>query len=165
MLTVTGAQAPSAGEIHPARLSAGPPDNWTGTSAPTEGVVLIPDHVDPTNPRRVYDLGHRAERKYLYEAVLVDGTGADINRFIARSILVDLWDDLYLPRAVRCAWAATIEPLRPAEHEPPLTATARPAVTFSTTKTSRPTAERPRSPRPSTATYHDVVYGDSGCGF
>jgi len=88
-------------------ISAPPPD-WTGADAPTQGAVLIPDHVDPTNPRRVYELDDPAERKYLYEIVLTDGTAADVKRFIARSILVDLWGRLYLPASIRTAWADTV---------------------------------------------------------
>jgi hypothetical protein len=119
VLTETGAQRSAVVPIDPSWPSVGAPDDWTGGEAPVEGVVLIPDHIDPTNPRRVYDLAHRAERKYLYEVVLVDGTGTDINRFIARTILVDLWDGLYLPRAVRSAWATTIDTFRPDDCEQP----------------------------------------------
>ena len=70
--------------------------------------MLIPDHVDPTNPRRVYELDDPGERKYLYEIVLTDGTAADVKRLIARSILVDLWGRLYLPASIRTAWADTV---------------------------------------------------------
>jgi hypothetical protein len=141
VLTVTRAQpcAPGGVELSPAFV--GPPDGWTGSGAPTEGVVLIPDHIDPTNPRRIYDLAYRAECKYLYEVVLVDGTGIDINRFIARTILVELWDHLYLPRAVRKAWAPTIDPLRPAEHQKSTAATTHPAGTPVTAETSPPQRE------------------------
>jgi hypothetical protein len=95
------------------RSVLGPPADWTGTDAPTDGAVLIPDHVDPTNPRRVYELEDRAECKYLYEIVLTDGTAADINRLIADTVLADLWDRLYLPHDVRVAWAPTIRSRRP----------------------------------------------------
>jgi hypothetical protein len=113
VLTVTGAQVPA---VVAARASSGPPEDWTGREAPVEGFVLIPDHIDPTNPRRVYDLAHRAERKYLYEVVLVDGTRTDINRLIAPTILVDLWDGLYLPSTVRSAWVTTIDTIKTSAH-------------------------------------------------
>ena len=119
VLTDTGAQQSAGAPVDPSWTTVGVPDDWTGWEAPVEGVVLVPDHIDPTNPRRVYDLAHRAECKYLYEVVLVDGTGTDINRFIARTILVDLWDGLYLPWAVRTAWATTIDTLRPDDHQNP----------------------------------------------
>jgi hypothetical protein len=99
----------SAGVRRPA---LGPPDGWTGTEARTSGAVLVPDQIDPSNPRRVYELEDRDERKYLYEIVLTDGTAADINGLIDRSWLVELWDRLYLPADVRAAWAPVIGTLR-----------------------------------------------------
>jgi hypothetical protein len=109
--TRTGHQ-PSSTDAGPSRREIGPPVDWTGLLAPTDCFVAIPDHIDPTNPRRVYDLDDRAERKYLYEVVLADGTSADINRLIARTVLLDLWDGLYLSQAVRSSWADTITALR-----------------------------------------------------
>jgi hypothetical protein len=97
------------------RSEVGPPVDWTGLLAPTDWTVVIPDHIDATNPRRVYDLDDPAERKYVYEVVLADGTSADINRLIARAVLLELWDGLYLPQEVRSAWADTITGLRTAE--------------------------------------------------
>jgi len=79
---------------------------WTGTTAPTSGLVAIPDHIDPTNFNRTYDLDDPAERKYLYEIVLTDGTPDDAEHLIHRSHLASLWDRLYLPRQVRSAWEA-----------------------------------------------------------
>ena len=81
-------------------------DGWTGSTAPTSGIVVVPDHVDPTNFRRVYDLDDPAERKYLYEVVLADGTAEDIERLIHHTHLTELWDRLYLPTAVRRTWPA-----------------------------------------------------------
>jgi hypothetical protein len=89
--------------------AVGPPADWTGAEAPTQGAVLVPDHIDPTNPRRVYELDDPAERKYLYEIVLTDGTPADVNRLIGRSILVELWARLYLPAGIRAAWATVLD--------------------------------------------------------
>jgi hypothetical protein len=98
------------------RPQVGPPVDWTGLAALSDcTVVVIPDHIDATNPRRVYDLDDPAERKYLYEVVLADGTSADINRLIARPLLLELWDGLYLSQEVRSAWAETITGLRTAE--------------------------------------------------
>jgi hypothetical protein len=88
--------------------TVGPPADWTGVEAPTQGAVQVPDHIDPTNPRRVYELDDPAERKYLYEIVLTDGTPADVNRLIARSILVDLWARLCLPASLRAAWETVL---------------------------------------------------------
>ena len=70
--------------------------------------MLIPDHVDPTNPRHVYELENRAECKYLYEIVLTDGSASDIDRIIDHALFVELWDRLYLPNDVRTAWALAL---------------------------------------------------------
>jgi hypothetical protein len=48
-----------------------------------------------------------------YETVLQEGTPADILAYVDGALLVDLWADLVLPRAVRSAWA----PLIPASGE------------------------------------------------
>jgi hypothetical protein len=89
-------------------IPSAPPVGWTGTRAPRKGAVVLPDHIDPTNPRRVYELDEPVECKYVYEVVLVDGTAADVERFVDRARLVELWPCLYLPRWVRDAWAPTI---------------------------------------------------------
>jgi len=87
----------------------GPPAGWTGSDARTSGWVVIPDHVDPTNPQRVYELDDPAERKYVYEIVLADGTDEDINRLIDHTLLAELWDRLYLPHPVRVAWRQALD--------------------------------------------------------
>jgi hypothetical protein len=113
------AHEPSGAGTDLRRPGVGPPVDWTGLLAPTDCAVVIPDHIDATNPRRVYDLDDPAERKYLYEVVLADGTSADINRLVARSVLLELWDRLYLSQEVQAAWAGTITALRAAEQERP----------------------------------------------
>jgi hypothetical protein len=40
--------------------------------------------------------------------VLRAGTEADVNRYVDGVFLVDLWDELVLPRSVRAAWAPLI---------------------------------------------------------
>jgi hypothetical protein len=112
VLGATGSRQPEAGGLDVVRTWLGPPDDWTGIDAPTGGIVLIPDHIDPTNPRRVYDLDNTAECKYLYEIVLADGTPTDINELINQTLLARLWDGLYLPRDVRAAWADAISQWR-----------------------------------------------------
>jgi hypothetical protein len=87
---------------------SGPPAGWPAGPVPTEGAVVIGDHIDPTNPHRVYELDDPAQCKYLYEIVLADGTGDDINRLIDRRRLAELWHRLYLPASVRQAWSTAI---------------------------------------------------------
>jgi hypothetical protein len=40
--------------------------------------------------------------------VLQEGTPADILAYVDGALLVDLWEDLVLPRSVRSAWAPLI---------------------------------------------------------
>jgi hypothetical protein len=44
--------------------------------------------------------------------VLQEGRPADILAYVDGALLVDLWDDLVLPRAVRSAWAPVIHASR-----------------------------------------------------
>jgi hypothetical protein len=44
----------------------------------------------------------------VYEVVLREGTPDDISSTIDGALLVDLWDELVLPRAVRSAWDPVI---------------------------------------------------------
>lgn len=41
--------------------------------------------------------------------VLREGREEDILRYIDGTLLVDLWDELVLPQAVRAAWAPLIQ--------------------------------------------------------
>lgn len=70
--------------------------------------VELPLHLNWTVPGRVFDLRSRADRSRVYETVLQEGRPADILAYVDGALLVDLWDDLVLPRAVRSAWAPLI---------------------------------------------------------
>jgi hypothetical protein len=54
------------------------------------------------------DLSSRTDRARLYEVVLQEGRPDDILAYIDGALLVDLWDDLVLPRAVRSAWTPVV---------------------------------------------------------
>jgi transcriptional regulator with XRE-family HTH domain len=71
-------------------------------------VVELPLHLNWSAPGRVFDLRSRADRARVYEIVLQEGKPADILAFIDGALLIDLWDDLVLPRAARSAWAPLI---------------------------------------------------------
>jgi hypothetical protein len=66
-------------------------------------------------PGRAFDLRSRADRARVYEIVLQEGRPADILAYVDGALLVDLWDDLVLPRAVRSAWAPLVVPSGEAE--------------------------------------------------
>jgi hypothetical protein len=69
------------------------------------GRVELPLHVAWSEPRRVYDLAERYDRRRVYEQVLSEGTIADVTFFVRASDLIDLWDELIIPVHVRAAWA------------------------------------------------------------
>jgi transcriptional regulator with XRE-family HTH domain len=71
-------------------------------------MVELPLHLNWSAPGRVFDLRSRADRARVYEIVLQEGRPADILAYVDGALLVDLWDDLVLPRAVRSAWAPVI---------------------------------------------------------
>jgi transcriptional regulator with XRE-family HTH domain len=73
--------------------------------------VELPLHLNWSAPGRVFDLRSRADRARLYEIVLQEGMPADILAYVDGALLVDLWEDLVLPRTVRSAWAPLISAL------------------------------------------------------
>jgi hypothetical protein len=54
---------------------------------------------DPT-----YDPADRRQRARVYEQVLREGNAEDVRYFIDVDELIELWDDLVLPRPVSRAW-------------------------------------------------------------
>ena len=51
-----------------------------------------------------YDLADRADRARVYEQVLREGTEDDVRFYVEADSLLELWDELVLPRSVRQAW-------------------------------------------------------------
>jgi hypothetical protein len=73
------------------------------------GVVELPLHIRWSGPPRHYDLTDRQQRARVYEQVLREGNDEDVRRFIRADDLIDMWDELVLPRHVRQAWADWLE--------------------------------------------------------
>jgi len=71
--------------------------------------VELPLTLNWSQPGRMFRLIDRGDRARVYELVLREGTEADVLRYIDGALLVDLWDELVLPRAVRAAWSPLIE--------------------------------------------------------
>ena len=71
-------------------------------------MVELPLHLNWSAPGRVFDLRSRACRARVYEIVLQEGRPADILTYVDGALLVDLWDELVLPQAVRSAWAPVV---------------------------------------------------------
>lgn len=76
--------------------------------ARARAVVELPLHLTWSASGRVFDLRARAGRARVYEIVLQEGTHADILGYMDGALLVDLWEDLVLPRFVRSAWAPLV---------------------------------------------------------
>jgi transcriptional regulator with XRE-family HTH domain len=72
--------------------------------------VELPLHLNWSAPGRIFNLRSRADRARVYETVLQEGRPADILAYVDGTLLVDLWDELILPRAVRSAWAPLVAP-------------------------------------------------------
>ena len=66
--------------------------------------VVLPLHLNWSQPGAPVNLAARQERARAYEVVLREGAAGDIEQYIDGALLVDLWDELVLPRAVRSAW-------------------------------------------------------------
>ncbi len=74
--------------------------------------VELPLHVDCSSRDRTVDLSDRPRRLRAYEAILREGRPEDVEHLIDGVLLVDGWDDLVLPRAVRAAWQPVIDQAR-----------------------------------------------------
>lgn len=71
--------------------------------------VVLPLELNWSGSGRTYRLRDRRERSRLYEVVLREGEPADLERYLDGALLVDAWQDLVLPRALRTAWQDVID--------------------------------------------------------
>ncbi|MDQ2956019.1 MAG: helix-turn-helix domain-containing protein [Actinomycetota bacterium] len=81
-------------------------------------MVELPLRLNWSQPGRVFRLAERGDRARVYELVLGEGADADVLRYVDGALLVDLWDELVLPRVVRAAWSPLIEQIRRASNVP-----------------------------------------------
>lgn len=70
--------------------------------------VTLPLHLNWSQPRRTFRLADRAQRARAYEIVLREGGPEDVAAYVDGALLVDLWDELVLPRDIRQAWTPVI---------------------------------------------------------
>ena len=70
--------------------------------------VELPLHLNWSDRGRRYELRDRRQRARVYEIVLREGGPVDILTYIDGALLIDLWDELVLPRDVRTAWHAVV---------------------------------------------------------
>ncbi len=71
--------------------------------------VELPLTLNWSQPGRVFRLSDRLDRARVYELVLREGTEADVLHYVDGALLVDLWNELVLPRVVRTAWSPLID--------------------------------------------------------
>lgn len=96
---------------HPATRGPGcwvPTRLWRLPIREALGVVTLPLHLNWSAPGRSFDLADRGRRARAYEIVLREGEPDDLRSLVDGALLVDLWDELVLPRAVREAWDPVI---------------------------------------------------------
>lgn len=70
--------------------------------------VRLPLHLNWSDPGRDFNLADRRQRARAYEIVLREGTPEDISAYVDGVLLIDLWDELTLPRDIRRAWTPLI---------------------------------------------------------
>lgn len=73
--------------------------------------VELPLSLNWSQPGREYRLKDRSDRARVYEAVLREGDAKDVLTYIDGALLVDLWNELVLPRDVRAAWDPLVSEL------------------------------------------------------
>lgn len=74
--------------------------------------LALPLHLEWSRPGRHVDLMDRQQRARTYEVVLREGSPADIESIVDGALLIDLWDELVLPRTLRAAWQPTLDAVR-----------------------------------------------------
>jgi hypothetical protein len=71
---------------------------------PTHGSHQLPRHLD-SSARAYFDFAVLGDRTAAYQLVLLEAADvADHEQWLQRTQLLELWAELYLPRAVRAAW-------------------------------------------------------------
>ena len=69
------------------------------------GTVTLPRRINWSDADPTYDLQNALDRRLVYEQVMTEGTAEDVRRFIDVDVVIELWHDLMLPRAVSKAWS------------------------------------------------------------
>ena len=99
--------------------------NFTRHTAPTAGAFWVPDRLwrgrlpecfakiyldDATRFRGVarFNLRRRPQRRRLYELLLRRGKPDEMRDWMDGALLVDIWDDLKIPEAIRQAWQPAV---------------------------------------------------------
>lgn len=73
------------------------------------GTIVLPPNVDWSSPGTPRAMADRRQRILAYQALLAEGEPEDITRFVDGALLVDAWNDVYLPATIRSAWQPLID--------------------------------------------------------
>jgi len=76
---------------------------------PVPEMVTLPSRVLWSGKRRMFDLSNRDDRAIAYEAIMTNGEAQDILDFINADLLVEIFDQMYLPPATRKAWQSVVD--------------------------------------------------------
>jgi transcriptional regulator with XRE-family HTH domain len=72
----------------------------------------LPLHLNWSTRARTVDLAIPRVRARCYESVLREGRPSDIAAIVDGALLVDIWEELVLPRALHRAWQPIIDSVR-----------------------------------------------------
>jgi len=86
---------------------------WRLPLAKALGRVRLPLSVNWSKPEFEFALANRDQRARCYEVVLREGMPEHILEIVDGALLVDLWHDIVLPRAIRVHWEPMIESALP----------------------------------------------------
>lgn len=81
---------------------------WRLDVADALATVTLPQQLHWSGPSRAFRLRDRGDRARVYEIVLREGEPGDLLTFVDGALLVDLWDELVLPKAIRDSWEPLI---------------------------------------------------------
>lgn len=82
---------------------------WRLAIRDTCATVTLPLGLNWSRPGATFNLRDRRQRARCYEVALREGLADDLLRYVDGALLVDLWDELVLPREVRAAWQPVID--------------------------------------------------------
>jgi transcriptional regulator with XRE-family HTH domain len=70
--------------------------------------VVLPVELNWSAPGRRFEPRDRRQRARLYEVLLREGTPMDLRRWVDGALLVDVWSEMVLPRALQALWQPLI---------------------------------------------------------
>ncbi len=81
---------------------------WRGRLPECFATVSLQDHSRFRGVCR-FDLRRRPSRRRMYELLFRNGFPEELRDWIDGALLVDLWDDLRVPRPIRAAWQPAVD--------------------------------------------------------